>query len=367
MLESDKGLFIGTTGGEWLLRAPNDDAISAENPPKARRSTRRGSSDVSPIETDTTVLFVAKDQKKIHELAYVFEVDGFRTPEMTLLVDHIKQSTFVDLDYQASPYQIAWAPMADGTIAGFTYERDQEVTAWHRHILGGASTSGGSAATVESCAVIPQSDGTRDQVWVLVKRYINGQTVRYIEYFEDEWSSEGVQDDAFFVDCGLTYDGSATTTISGLEHLEGETVQILADGGAHADKTVSGGAITLDRSSSVVHIGYHRDAKIRVSFVGAGQMGSPLGKPSRIHEVSLRVLHSLGGKQGRDFDNLVPIRNLSLTQSGTWGSAPPLYSGWCTDAFNGDEDDDAEYCFVQDKPMPSILQVVRPLMETRER
>ncbi len=367
MAEDEKGLFVGTTGGEWLLRASNGDAISAENPPRARRSTRFGSSDVAPVETGTTLLFVTKDQKQVRELAYVFELDGFRAPEMTLLVDHIKESTFVDLDYQASPYQIAWGPMANGTLAGFTYERDQEVTAWHRHILGGTSTSGGAAAAVESCTVIPQTDGTRDQVWVVVKRYINGQTVRFIEYFEAEWGSEGVQEDAFFVDCGLTYDGSATTTITGLDHLEGETVQILADGGSHADKTVTNGTVTLDREASVVHIGCHKDARIRLSFVGAGQQGSPLGKLSRIHEVSIRVLNSLGGKQGRDFDNLVPVRNLSLTQSGTWGTAPPLYTGWCTDTFNGEHTDDTEYCFVQDKPLPSIIQVVRPLMETQER
>jgi hypothetical protein len=138
---------------------------------------------------------------------------------------------------------------------------------------------GGTGAVVESIATIPGNDDAgqvyssinRDEVWMIVRRTIDGGTKRYIEMMEgvfdgpnranyldkSEWRAavRDAQVDAFYVDCGLTYSGSPVTMISGLSHLEGETVKVVADGAVQADKTVSSGSITLDLEASTVHVG----------------------------------------------------------------------------------------------------------------
>ena len=97
--------------------------------------------------------------------------------------------------------------------------------------------------------------------------------------------------DAFFVDSGLTYTGVPADTISGLDHLEGETVQVLADGASHPDCLVTGGTIELNREAAVVQAGLGYATALRTMRVEAGaQMGTAQGKIKRIHRVVLRLL-----------------------------------------------------------------------------
>ena len=127
------------------------------------------------------------------------------------------------------------------TIAAFTYNKAQEITAWHHHTTDGL---------FEDVAVIPVSD--HDQVWFIVKRTIGGATKRYIEYLADDFED---QEDCWFVDCGLKYDGAGATTFTGLDHLKGKTVSILADGAVMPDATIASGTFTLDSAASVVIAG----------------------------------------------------------------------------------------------------------------
>ena len=153
--------------------------------------------------------------------------------------------------YQEEPNSIVWCVRTDGQLLGFTYQREQQVTAWHRHIFGGSFGSGN--AVCESVEVLP-TDDSEYQVWVIIKRTINGVTKRYVEYLH-KFDFDETDDTSFnYLDSQLAYDGSATTTISGLDHLEGETVSVLADGSTHPNKVVSSGGITLDRSSTKVKV-----------------------------------------------------------------------------------------------------------------
>jgi len=94
-------------------------------------------------------------------------------------------------------------------------------------------------------AVIPSADGKADELWISVKRTIGGGTVRYIEYL----------DSTLYVDSGLAYTGSATSSFSGLEHLEGQTVQIVGDDAVYAEKVVSGGSVTISKDVTTAYIG----------------------------------------------------------------------------------------------------------------
>ena len=163
--------------------------------------------------------------------------------------------------WQQEPELVIWFVHSDGRLIGLTYDRANGAVGWHTHPLGGTNP------IVESIASIPS--GAEDQVYISVKRTIDGSTVRHIEYLKPINFGDDVED-AFFVDSGLTYSGSATTTISGINHLEGEEVAILADGATHANKTVTDGKITLDRSASVVHLGYNYTSLVETLRLEAG-------------------------------------------------------------------------------------------------
>ncbi len=177
-----------------------------------------------------------------------------------------------------------------------TYERDQEVTGWHRHIIGGTSDDYGTDAIVESVATIPK-DGT-DQVWISVKRYINGETVRSVEVIEDGRDAILPEDkNDFFVDSGVRFEGEPSTVIGGGAHLEGEEVQILADGYVVPNQTVVNGTITLGIPASNVNYGFGYISEVETMRIEAGSAnGTSQGKIKRINKASFRFYETLGAK-----------------------------------------------------------------------
>ena len=115
-------------------------------------------------------------KRKIREFVYKFESDTYVAPDLTLLSEHVTKTGIIQIDYQQEPDSILWCVLTDGTLLGMTYQRDQEVIAWHRHIVGGVSDTAGTQAQVESVAVIPGTadDGAGiDEIYVAVKRNIN--------------------------------------------------------------------------------------------------------------------------------------------------------------------------------------------------
>ena len=212
-------------------------------------------------------MFVQRAKRKVRELVYNYDTDGFIAPDLTILAEHISDSGITEMSYQQEPQSILWCVRTDGILIGLTYARNEQVVGWHRHIFGGVFGSGN--AVVESVATIP-GDLNEDVTYVIVKRTINGATRRYVEYLQPvDYGSDLTA--AFFVDSGLTYSGGATTTISGLHHLIGQSVTILADGSTHPNKTVSAtGTITLDRSSTKVQIGLNYNSTLQTMRLEAG-------------------------------------------------------------------------------------------------
>lgn len=363
MSDDEKGLIVGTVGGEWIVRPSNQGEALTPTNVNAKRSTRYGAkSGVTPIGAGKATLFVQRAGRKVRELAYVFEDDGFRAPDMTVTASHITKGGVVDMAYQLQPQSIVWAVRGDGVLLGFTYEREQEVLAWHKHPIGGAFGSGG--AVVESVAVIPNPAGDADELWLVVKRTINGSTKRYVEYLTAMWTDEeggptGDQADAFFVDSGLTYDGAAATTISGLDHLEGATVAILADGATHPSKTVSGGAITLDRSATTVQIGYGYQSNGWTERIeGGSQTGTAQGKTKRIGRIIVRLFQALGLKMGPNASNLDPL--IFRTASDPMGAPPPLFSGDKEINNPSTYEKEGRIYFRVDDPLPCTILALMP-------
>ena len=277
-LSPGKVLAIGTNNGEFTLSAQQiSDAVTPTNVRIVPQTTYGSANNVRPLRVAASILFLQRSSRKLREYTYDFNTDSYVAPNMNVLADHIAETGIVDMAYQQEPDQIVWAPRTDGTLIGMTYERQEDVVGWHRHDLGGA---------VESVVTIPHWDGDQDVTFLVVNRTIDGATKRYVEYIEK------YQDDtnAFFVDSGLTYNGVPVSTVSGLDHLEGEEVAVLIDGAVHPNVTVTSGAITLQYVGSVIHAGLPYTATMTSMPIESGASdGVAQGKQMRLNNIVIRL------------------------------------------------------------------------------
>ena len=363
MVDDEKGLLIGTVSGEWIVRPSSlSEALTPTNL-AAKRSTAFGSDNLQAIRTGKASIYVQRAGQKARELAYVYEVDGFRSPDMNVLADHILKGGVKQFSYQQEPYSVVWFARKDGQLVGLTYERDQDVLGWHRHIIGGSFGAGD--AVVESVTVIPTPSGDADEVWLIVKRTIDGATKRYVEYITPKFD-ETVTTNAFFVDCGLTYTGAATSTVSGLDHLEGETLSVLADGASHPDVVVASGSVTINRQITVAHFGLPYESNIQTLRIEAGAAdGTAQGKTKRIHRVTMRLYETLGLQFGPDDSSLdvLPFR----TSADAMGNPPALYTGDKSVNWNDGYDTEGVMYFRQSQPLPFTLLGIFPQLVTQDR
>ena len=321
---------------------------------------------VQPIGVGTSLLYVQRAGRKLLSIDYTVETDNYVSTDLAVLSNRITRTGIVDMAYQGEPFGVVWCVLANGKLIGFTYDRQQEVTGWHRHPIGGDGF-------VEAVAVIPAPDGTREELWAVVRRTINGATTRYVEYLEAPWEGadeDGTggddQEDAFYVDSGLTYDGVSTTSITGLDHLEGETVQILADGATQPDQVVSGGAITLDRAASVVQAGLQAPARLVTMRIEAGSGdGTAQGKTKRVHSATVRFVDTLGGRVGQYGGRVDDISRRS--PSTPMGEPEPIFSGDRDVDFPGDYDTDCRVEIRQDQPYPMTVAAIMPRLRTYDR
>lgn len=379
LLGLEKGLLSGTAEGEWLVRPSTASAALTPTNVNAKQSSARGSANVQALKIGEEIVYVHKSGRKLREMSYVYQKDGYQSVDITRLSEHITKaataatSGIKEMAHQQEPQSVIWAVRNDGVLLGFTYERDEKVFAWHRHTLGGWSDAGHTAgAKVESVATIPSQDGTRDEVWLVVQRYINGRSVRYIEYMTKIWEKDDVQEDAVYGDCALTYEGSAVTSIAGLFHLAGETVQILADGAARPEVTVSAlGAVTLTRSASVVQFGYsyNSDGKSLRPEAGSAD-GTAQGKTQRTHRLALRLFDTLGLKIGANFNASGPgaLKTITFrTSNDNTGAAVPLYTGDKSFLFDGSYTDDNVVCWRFDGMLPATVLALMPQLHTQDR
>jgi len=362
-IKAQRTLIIGTTGGEFTVSADGTDAAVTPTNITIKRQSTFGSANVDAQPAGNATLFLQRAKRKIRELAFNFDVDGYQAADLTILNESVTKTGINEMTYQQSPDSILWCVREDGVLAGLTYLRSEEVVAWHRHILGGSFGSGN--AVVESVASISGAIN-EDELWVIVKRTINGATKRYVECFADFEFDETTSTSFRFLDSHLTYDGSATTTLSGLSHLEGQTVSILADGSAHPDKTVSSGAITLDRSVTKAVVGLAYNSVLQTMRIeGGAAEGTSQGKTKRISKVVLRLFETVGVKVGPSLSNLeaIPFR----TTSSPMGSpVETLLAGDKEIEFNDDFNSDGFIFVKQDQPLPCSVLAIYPTLVTSD-
>lgn len=322
MIADMRGLVLGTGKEEFVVRASSfGEAVTPSNANCSVFSAAGGAA-IPPVRTMNGSTFVQDSRRKVFDIIYSFEQDSLKPQDLTLAAEHITRGRIIGSSYQKEPVNIIWFVRNDGVLIGMTHYPDQEVFGWHRHVIGGTD------AIVESISSIPSPTGERDDLWLIVKRTINGVTKRYVEYmaryYEDDMEVyEGARGDSRF-----SYIGALTDTVTGLDHLEGETVKVMVDGKSHPDLVVTGGEVVLanDRTGSNIQIGLAmpwrlvtREPEIKLKSGDTVQ-----GKYKRITDVKLRLLNTLGLSYGAYNQYLIPY---SFGQGQDYNETPALFSG----------------------------------------
>ncbi|EGB15161.1 hypothetical protein DND132_1955 [Pseudodesulfovibrio mercurii] len=349
-----RALWIGTAGGEWTLSASSSDPLTPSNVKAAQEGTG-GASGVRPEAVGFAALYVQRAGRKIREMSYRYESDAYVSKDLTLLSEHITEGGLTQLAYVQEPDSILYGVRGDGILVALTYVPDQEVAAWSRIVTDGV---------VERAASVYNDAEKRDELWITVLRTVNGETRRYVEYLERPF--EGTMEDAFFVDSGLTYRGEPASGLSGLAHLAGRTVSVLADGAVQADRTVSpDGALVLDRPASVVHAGLPYRSVLQPMRLDAGsQRGTAQTKRKRITKVAARFHDTLGGLIGPDETRLEPVYFRSPATP--MGQSPGPFRGDKIVNFPKGWDRDGLLTIVQEQPLPMTVLMIVPELVINE-
>ena len=298
-LQPSRDLIVGTGGGEFKVGRPQGEPLTPSNVMVTQQTTY-GSWTIPPIQIGNAILFAQRARRKLREFSYQYQNDGYIAPDMTLLAEHITAGYLKDMDYQQEPDSVVWTCTSTGSLLSMTYERPEDVVAWAEHEIGGTDVE------VESVAVI--TNATQDQLWVSVKRTVDGSTVRYVEYLDPDIN----------VDAGITGTVStATTSVSGLSHLEGETVKIVINDAVFPDAVVASGAIAISVpvgwSNVTIQVGLGYTSTLKTMRVEAGsQAGKAQGLKKRWNEVKVRLLNTTGVKINGD---QLPFRTSSTPMS----------------------------------------------------
>lgn len=355
-------LFVGTNDSEGRIWSGTDgEPMTPEAAQSKRISGSSGSCDVRGVLVGNGVLYVSRSGRKIRQLAFRTSEYRFASQEVTLFSQHITGPGVRSIAYCVEPDGVLWCARKDGVLCAATYMPDQNVVGWHRHVLGG----GGEA---ESLASIPGERG--DELWMVVKRKnADGSVRRDIERMmpafnpvNDDGTVEVDARKAFFVDSGLSYSGAPVSEVAGLDHLEGKSVHILADGSYMAARVVSGGKVALDRAASLVHVGLGYVGELEpMPFDITLQTGTAKVLPKRVTACTFRLLHSIGGKVAagvrpdRSFEPFVEgVEEIVPNQP------PRLFSGYRKITLGGGSELDAVVCLRQDLPMPMTVVAVYP-------
>ena len=530
-MKATRTLIVMTTGGEYAVSAGTASAITPTNISIIKQSNY-GSAGVDALSIGNATIFLQRAKRKMRELAYNFDTDGYVAPDLTILSEHITDSGITQMDYQQEPYSVVWGTRTDGILTGLTYNRLENVVAWHRHIIGGKSdttkniiqqsisftsnssnvsttnntitisshglstadpiyyyaasniigglnnstlyyaiasdsntiklattasnATAGTAvsftsapgsdttqyiyqginissnfiysvshgfvtgdifyydntgtsigglsentkyyiekidnnqfklysdktlgtvvnltsahtseqtdnilthAKVESVAVI-DGDADEDQVWVIVQRWINGAVRRYVEYFTPFDFNRDVT--AFhYLDSGLSYVGDETSSLTGLDHLEGEAVDVIGEGATQTSKTVSAGAISIDTATEQAKVGILYTSDLQTMRLDEGYTETTQTKTKRIYDLSVRFQNTVGAKVGPDAANLTAI---DFRASGSPMDLPiPLFTGDKQIEFDTGYGTEGLVYIQQPQALPMTILGIYPRLET---
>lgn len=345
-ISSQRQLRVGTAGSEFIMTGGSGESSITPTSIDVKRDTSIGSTFTKALAIQNSTLFVQRPGRIMREFAYNFDVDSFVSPDISLAAEDITRPAIAQMVFQQDPDGVVWVRRSDGQLVGLTYLRDQDVVGWHKHPLGGTD------AIVTHLAVIPSTN--QDTLWAIVSRTVNGATVQTIESLGEEFFQQDISD-AVFLDAAQSITAaSPTDTVTGLNHLEGETVSILTDGGVHPTKVVTNGTITLESNYTKIHVGLPYTQRLKTLKIEPGtQLGSTQGSRSRVTSLIMRFFETVGAKFGTNNSPLKPL--VFRKPSDLQDEGVPLFTGDKEVRPPGGYGDALEIEIVQDQPLPLTL------------
>ena len=209
LLQVGGRMVVLTQGAEWTVAGGSSKVITpGDIDPQQQGET--GAAELVPVIIGSTALYVQARGSIVRDAQYEFGSDSFQGSDLTIFCpEQFDKFTLIAWDYQQIPHSVVWAVRDDGVLLGLTYVREHEIRGWHKHY-----TREGDI--VEDVVCVPE--GNQDGVWLVVNRLVDGARVRYVERMEAR-NFDTIEEDAFFVDSGLTYDGrntgATTLTLTG--------------------------------------------------------------------------------------------------------------------------------------------------------
>jgi hypothetical protein len=352
-LKAVDSLTCGTAGAEYRIMpgSPNE-SISPTNI-RVRRQTSYGAMDARVQQIGNGVIFVQRGKTRARIFEYGYTEDQYTAQDLTIMSEHILAGKVKEFDLQTVQDPYLWFVLEDGNLVGLTFEKAQKVNAWHRHSLGG----NGKAI---SLTVVPGS--TSDEVWLAVKRVINGKTKVYIEAFIDAFSEVDAPNQGHFTDCHLYYEGTPISRVGGLDHLEGCEVAINIDGWIHPNLTVTGGYIDLQSPGSRISVGLPYESYMESCSVQSSDQVI-MGNLKRIYGARISLLNSLGLTAG-----VVgcPEQTVYMGPTKVMNKAKELFTGTLELSLPASTYNEAQLFVKHDMPLPCEIRAIKYEIEVNQ-
>lgn len=281
-----RALHIGALGEEWSSRAAaNLEALGPANA-TFRLDSSVGASPADPVVPDGRPIFIARDRGRVFELRYAFEQEKNVAYELSLPAEHLGAAGFEEIAWQSAPLRLGWVRRTSGDLAVLVHDPNEDVLGWAVHTLAGGY--------VESIAVSGDATGRADVVTMVVRRVIDGETVRHVEELSPFYGvltgAQPIAEANHLFGAVVKAEAEPFTTVAGLGHLEGETVRVWSEQGDLGEHVVSAGAVTLEDAVVRATVGLFDAAHwIETLDVQAGvREGASLGRQKRIKAVGVR-------------------------------------------------------------------------------
>jgi hypothetical protein len=296
------------------------------------------------IIVNDVLLFVQRNGRKIRELVYELNKDGWVAPDLTLLAEHITRGEIQEIAYQQQPDAVLWCVRGDGSLVAMTYERDQKVVGWHRHSIA-------DGIEVESVATI-YGNGTEDEIWMVLKHSNDKRTVERFALLWRDFIENEEADQWKYLDSYSTFPaGAENRQIAGLSRLEGKTVTVMQEGQPPITRAVSSGSLAVP-AAAAGYLGLAYTSTLTPMKLNADyDDGTSQGRKKRIHKVITRVYKSKGGE----------VR----TNNGEWYSlAGTLQTGDQKVLLAGSFGADADITVRSNQPYPLNVIAILPIWDS---
>lgn len=344
-------ILIGTADGIYAIRKINSGQIFASDNIEAVKQSHYRADPVPPTQTGVSTVFVQSGGRKLREAQYDLQGDRYPAQNINIWQRHILKGGARQLTFQAEPDELLWIVRGDGELALHPHVPEQEVRGFAR--------TAHAAGAIVSAQAIPGGDGN-DGLWALV----NAGGSLSVQLQDPAWEEdESLLPDAFFVDSGATYSGAPTTTVSGLDHLAGRAVAVLADGAVVTGLSVDGGGNltpALPFAASKVQIGLPYSARLtwlRPEIRDASG-GTVQGKVKRLVNLFLRVLATGGVKIDAGAGHVDEL--IDRPTGGPMNAPVPMFSGDTSKPVGGSWDRNGQATIISDEPLPCMVVATMP-------